>query len=60
MLKWAGIIGVVALILGGLAMAGVLELAAGLVKLGFFLAVALFLALLIGGWMVKRKLKERR
>jgi hypothetical protein len=54
--KWAGIIGVVVLILGGLALAGVWDLAAGPVKLGFFLAVALF----IGGWMVKRKLKDRR
>ena len=55
MMKWVGIVGVVILVLGGLMLAGVLEMAAGLVKLGFFLALALVALLVFAGWRMKRR-----
>lgn len=56
MLKWAGIITVVALIIGALVVAGVIQLAAGLVKIGLFVVFGLIAALVIGGIWVKKKI----
>lgn len=55
MLKWVVIIGVLALIFGGLLLAGVFKLAVGLVKLIFFLAIILIVLALFRGWIAGRK-----
>ena len=55
MLKWAGIIAALTLIVGVLVVMGVIEVAAGLIELGFFLALGLIALLVIGGFWLKKK-----
>ena len=59
MLKWAGIIGALTLIVGILIVAGIIEIAGGILKLAFFLVLGLIAALVIGGWLIKKKITER-
>ena len=55
MLKLAGAIAALTLIVGVLVVMGVIQLAAGLAKIGLFVVLGLIAALVIGGVWLKKK-----
>ena len=59
MLRWAIIFAILSLVLGLLGFGGVASAFAGIAKLLFFLAIAVFLVLLILGLMAGRSIADR-
>ena len=59
MLRWAIIFAILSLVLGLLGFGGVASAFAGIAKLLFFLAIAIFLVLLILGLMAGRAVADR-
>lgn len=54
MFKWIMGILVAALIVGGLMLAGIIQVAVGVAKLVFFAAVGLIVVAIIAGWLLKK------
>ena len=58
MLRWAIIFAVIALVLGLLGCGGIASAFAGIAKLLFFIAIAIFVVLLVLGLMAGRAIKD--
>lgn len=58
MLKWAIVCAILAVVAGAFGFGFIAGTAAGIAKVLFFLFLAVFVVLLISGWVVGRKVKS--